>query len=423
MVPMSPAAASGPDYGILTNRFLSSKQWDRALATAFEWLGKEPENLQAHLVAAQSLINLDREAEAPTHLARVLAGNPENDFAHRLLSIVHFEGGRFKEADESIRKAISLDPNDEYHWHHLARMSYNQGDLGTAKKCAQKARELNPRDPNIQNLLILCEPDTPETAKTKIIHYEQILELDPENANVYNNMGAQYLEGLKDFAGAEECFRKALFFDPANKMFRRNLFLAIKHRDLVYRTLCAPKDFLFKIIAFFQDIRKKSLALYFLMITIWLLALRFVLGGLILWFTLVWPMIKVYEYLTVGDLRSRAGEVGARRGGLLGYRKWSVRLRLGLFAVCLITFWGMIFWVAATSNSANAKAKPEWVYAVLGFVMLAAGFAFLIYWVRRMIRNQRQAKAARNRARQVKAILEPAGGRSAWWQWFRTGSK
>jgi hypothetical protein len=44
-----------------------------------------------------------------------------------------------------------------------------------------------------------------------------------------------------------------------------------------------------------------------LLIPIWLLVLRFVLVGLLLWFMWVWPLTKVYEYLTIGDIQARAG--------------------------------------------------------------------------------------------------------------------
>jgi Flp pilus assembly protein TadD len=190
----------GQNYGILVQRFMSAGQWDRSLATALEWLSKEPENLRAHRSAAQSLINLDRTEEAGPHVEKVLAGNPGDDFALRLMAMVHFNADKFRLADESIHKAISLNPTDAYHWHQLAHLSYRQGDLATAKKSVARALELNPQDADILNLAILCEPNGPETAGQKIAQYQDALALDPENANIYNNMGVQYLDQLKRLA-------------------------------------------------------------------------------------------------------------------------------------------------------------------------------------------------------------------------------
>ena len=219
-------------------------------------------------------------------------------------------------------------------------MSYRQRDLATAKKCAEKARELRPRDPEILNLLIMCEPTGPDKASQKIQRYLEALELDPENANIYNNIGAQHLK-MKEFAKREECFRKALFFEPSSKLFAKNLLIAVKHRDVVYR-VCAPKDFLIKVASLVSRIGKQKLFVYLVMIPVWLVTFRFVACGLIFWCILVWPLVKVYEYLTIGDIRARAGELGARKGGLLGYRTWSLKLRLFLFAFILISFWATI---------------------------------------------------------------------------------
>jgi tetratricopeptide (TPR) repeat protein len=399
---MSSESNAGPNYGIMAQRFMSSKQWDRSLAASLEWLAKEPENLRAHRIAAQSLINLERTDEAEKHLVKVLAGNPADGFAHRLMSMVYFSRGAFQAADESIRKAISLNPTDAYHWHQLAHMSYRQGDLVTAKKCAERARELNPRDANILNLVILCEPNSQSTTAKKIHQYQEALALDPENANLHNNLGAQYLDHLKDYAKAEECFRLALFFDPSSKTFRKNLFVTVKKRDLIYRVLCTPKDWLFQAWNFLALTRKKNILLYILLIPVWLLTFRFILGGLILWFALVWPLTKVYEYLTIGDIRAQAGELGVRRGGFLGYRQWPVKVRLSIFAFVLIAFWGA---VAFFCMSNNPLADKDLAQGILGIFVFVGVLVFLGYFLKRKIKGGIKAWSARKRAKKMGSVF------------------
>ncbi len=391
---------AGPNYGILTQRFMSARQWDRSLATALEWLSKEPENSLAHRVAAQSLINLERTEEAGKHVEKVLAGNPNDGLAHRLMSMVFFKAGKFRRADESIRKAISLNPRDPHHWHQLAHMSYRQGDSATARSSVAMARELNPRDANILNLAILCGSDNPGAAK--IQQFKEALALDPKNANIYNNIGAQYLDKLKDYGNAEEYFRRALFFEPASKTFRKNLFITVKKRDLIYRILCAPKDWLLAVINFFTRMRKKSIWLFILMIPLWLLAFRYIIGGLLLWFALVWPLTRVYEYLTIGDIRARAGELGVRRGGFLGYRKWPLKIRLSIFAFLLISFWGGMASFFLGKNPLAGKAVGQ---AILGTLLFLGVLAFLVYYLRLKIKRGIRARAAGKRARQLQDVF------------------
>src|SRR5262249_14956395 len=145
-----------------------------------------------------------------------------------------------------IRKAISLDPNDAFHWYHLALMCYRQRDRASAKKFGSRALELSPRNADIMNLVAMCEPGDPENPQHKLTQYYAALELDPENAAIHNNIGAHHLDVTHDYHTAEDCFRRALFFDPSCKTYRTNLFVTLKHRDPIYRALRAPKDFLLR---------------------------------------------------------------------------------------------------------------------------------------------------------------------------------
>lgn len=415
---MSFEESTSPNYENLVRRFVSSGQWDRALSYSREWLAKEPENRFAHQAAAQALISLDRSLEAQTHVERVLAGDPQNDFAHRLMGMVHFAKGRFNQADESLRTAISLNPNDAFHWYQLGWIHFKQRDLVTAKKCAERARELNPRDADILNLLILCEPGGSEEPLQKIRRYEEALQYDPENSNLLNNIGAQHL-ALKDFARAEDCFRKALFFDPSAKLVRRNLFLVLKQSDRIYRLLRAPKETLLYSLNYIFGIRKKSLLLYLILIPFLWILIRFVLAGLLLWLMWVWPLTRVYEFLIIGDIRARAGELGARKGGFLGYRKWSVKLRLAIFASCLLVFWIGVPLLYIRTDFYRDPAHND---KVLGLITIVAVFGYLSYFLWSKIRNGINPLAARSRARRIDNLLNPARKKRSWWQFFRKDS-
>lgn len=400
---MSVAESSAPNFRLLISRFSGSGQWDRVLETAREWLAVDPENARAHLAAGQALLNLRRYPEADPHLRRALAGEPGNSVAYRFMSIAHFHANRFKEADEAIQKAISLSPEDHYNWYHLAWMFYRQGDRPAALKYAERARELNPLDSDVMNLLALCTPNDEAASGARLRQYRAALELDPENAEVHNNIGAHHLNA-KDYAAAEECFRQALFFDPGLKVARRNLFIAIKHRDRVYRILCAPRDWLIEGFNFFQRARRKNVWMYIALIPVWLISFRFLLGGALLWCLLVWPMVKVYEFLTIGDMRAQAGEIGGRRGGFLGYRKWPVPARLGIFASCLVGFWAglggfVYYWSGAGGGSETLE--------VIGGMMVFAALMFFVIWqLRSMLKRWRTQRLSRKREERLAGILE-----------------
>jgi len=408
---------NAPNYRILAARYTSSGQWDRSLETAREWLSVEPENIEAHLAAGQALVVLNRHTEAESHIAFVLAARPECDTCHRLMSAIHFSAGRHKAADESVRQAISIDPTDAFHWYHLALMCYRQGDRASAKKFGAKALELSPRSPDIMNLVTLCEPATSANADQRLAQYHEALELDPENAAIHNNIGAHHLDMTRDYGAAEESFRRALFFEPSDKTARSNLFITLKHRDPIYRALRAPKDFLVQGFSIAQKARQRSILLYILMVPLWIFAFRFLVVGLLLWCLFIWPLLKAYEYLTIGDIMSKAGEVEAHRGGILGYRRWSLKVRLSLLATFLAMFWGgtALLW-SKRDVLANSE---EWQMA-FGFCAIFGIIAFLMIAILRMAQKSRVEADARERAKKFAALLNPHQTKKPWWQFWQS---
>lgn len=387
MTPPAPAH----DREVLLLRLLESQQWDRVLAIAGEWLAEQPEDHRAHLGMAQALVNLRRQAEAEPHLARALARDPRDAFAHRMMAIVQFDLKNYDAADRAIRDAIALSPEDPLNWYQLAFMCHAQHDLKNGLKWAQRAHELAPGDPDIVNLLLLCGGE-PESGARGM---ETVLALDPEHALAHNNLGVEYLQ-QEDYARAEECFRRALMLQPTHKEVRRNLLITIKHRDFVYRVLCAPRDFLFWLckVTFGESGGERNAVERAMGILVWILIWKFVLVGFLLWLGFVWPLVKLYEFFVIGDLKKKAGEIGATRGGLLGYRRWPLALRLLGFALGTLGFW-MILYRFLWSPDAGEENRARAVTALIGVVCCGLVFWFGRHLLKLGIARFRAWKRAR----------------------------
>ena len=379
-------------------RLAASRQWDRLLEAAKAWLSEDPQSADAHRYAAQSLVNLRRHRDAEKHLQSLLASRPSDVLGHRMMSMVHFELRQFRKADESIQRAISISPNDALNWYHLARMAYLQQDKESGFRWISKARELAPDNSEIVNLYALCSGNI----EARLQSLKEALALNPGNANAHNNLGLYYLNIPKDYKQAEACFRSALALSPSLKTARSNLFKTIQHRDRIYRLLCAPRDFTYSLFKEFANRRGRSTVIGMLGVLLWIIFLRFVLGVLIFWFALVWPMVKVYEYLVVGDIRAKAGEAAARRGGIWGYRNWSLKLRMVLFGMLLSGFWCAMYFLLFRKSGASDVARSERV-AVVSIVAIIGLMIFVLTKILKRLFYRLQSWRRNRRLNQLEA--------------------
>ena len=296
-------------FATLLWRLIGSQQWDRALGVARDWLAEEPDCVEAHQPAAQSLVNLDRFPEAHDHAQRALAGAPHRAFLHRLASIACFHQGYKRPARHHAAEAIRLEPNDAMNWYHLGRMHYQDGQNALGAQHARHARELAPHNADILNLLALCEADGP---LPRIRLYEQALALDPENAVVHNNVGVHHLnhaQSAADYARAAGFFRRALEIDPTDAQARRNLRTTLREGDPVYRFLRWPRRFFDRITL---RIGRAWLQVFYALL-VWAVFNYAMLIAYGAWLVFGQPLLRSYEWLTEPDVRAQTGELGARR--------------------------------------------------------------------------------------------------------------
>jgi len=377
-IPGSPAQ----QFGTMLRRLLESRQWDRALEVAREWLSQDPENPDAHLAAGHALVNLQQYPAAEVHVAKALAARPNHGFALRLASIACFHQQKMAKADEHIQRAIELQPNDPMHWYQLALMRYRQGLLEAAEKHAKRALELQPENADTINLIAICQRGNP---RGQLAQYLRALEIDPENGVVHTNLGAYYLNSAHDHAAAEASFRRALQCDPTNRAAQQNLFAVLRLRDPMYRVLTWPRALLRR--ASWGGRDRTAMARIALLL-LWLILGRYFMALFAIWLMLVWPVVKAYETLTVGDIRAKAGVAGARRGGWQGFHRWPLAARLAIFALLVLSFWGGLFWLYE-----RGVLPPEWIIGVAVVALVAwYGQALPGWWKRR------RTRAAANRA-------------------------
>ena len=341
---------------------MDGRQWDRAMASSLQWLAAAPEDMDAHFAAGRCHLNLDNYAEAARHLNWVLQANPTDNYALRLLAIASFEMRDYKTADRAIEDALSLNPLDSWHWYQLGSMCQRWRDLEAAKLFLREAESLAPRESAIVKLQAFCEP---ECSMERLRLVRRALELDPEDPALHQEMGKFYFLVMRDFARAEACYRQALALAPTVKSYRAGLFAAVRHRDWIYACLSAPGRWLQKLVGWSIKLEKVPNILLVITFPVWLYAGMLLFSVTIAWGATFMPLAAAYEWLTLKDIATRAGELERPRRRWYLIRTWPFAMRMSL-----LTLFGLAVWTLAILWYADGEAGLLFPAFVVGGLMI-----------------------------------------------------
>ena len=225
------------------------------------------QDTRGELIRASTLLDLGRPGEARARLGAVLAAEPGNAFALRLLARCHHADGEMDRAIETARAAVAADPTSE-HGHRILANAYNSaGDRRAATaearealrlapeewRChwllaeclrhsdphaalppAQRARELAPNEADVHVLygVVVKQLGRGEEARAAYLH---ALSINPNLATAHNNIAVLDRANGR-WARALAGFRTSLRHNPQQKLARENLANTIV---LLLRRLCA----------------------------------------------------------------------------------------------------------------------------------------------------------------------------------------
>jgi Flp pilus assembly protein TadD len=209
---------------------------------------------RGELIRASTLLDLGRAGEAQARLGAVLAAEPGNAFALRLLARCHHATGDMERAIEVARAAVAADPGSE-HGHRILANAYNSsGDRFAATREAQEALRLAPEEWRCHWLLAECLRHTdpraalpaaerarrlaPQEADVHVLYgvvvkqlgrteearaaYLHALSINPNLATAHNNIAVLDRANGR-WARALAGFRTSLRHNPQQKLARENL--------------------------------------------------------------------------------------------------------------------------------------------------------------------------------------------------------
>src|SRR6267143_2231483 len=100
----------GRNFAPLADAYRKAGELDRAIDLCKAGLERHPDYVSAHIVFARCLIDQKNDAGASDVFRKVLALDPENVLALRILAEIAERGGRFDEAAEWLGRLLAADP-------------------------------------------------------------------------------------------------------------------------------------------------------------------------------------------------------------------------------------------------------------------------------------------------------------------------
>lgn len=207
-------------------------RFEMAEAELRQVLALEPDDAYAHavlslcLTAGRSLNDATSEAQQAIHLA------PDLDFAHYALAWVLHHRHRNADAVVAIREAVRLDPGDANYHALEAQIHLDEKRWQDALDAAERGLQQDSEHVSCTNLraIALVKLGRKSEAGATI---DAALSRHPDNALTHANQGWAFLEQSEPRKALEH-FREALRLEPGNEWARAGLVEALKARNVIY---------------------------------------------------------------------------------------------------------------------------------------------------------------------------------------------
>ncbi|NWG32132.1 MAG: tetratricopeptide repeat protein [Rhodocyclaceae bacterium] len=191
--------------------------------------------LQKRLDAAAVALVEGRLEEAQAIYGQILAEEPGHAPALHGLGVLHVRAGRPDAGEQCLRQAVEAEPESPRLLNDLGEALRLQGKKAEARAVYDEALRLDPEDAQLHNNLgALLLEDDPESARQ---HFLDAIRLAPEDPHAYNNLGV-LLEHQGRHADALACYEAAVTVDPAYQVALENhRALLGKHPELLEASL------------------------------------------------------------------------------------------------------------------------------------------------------------------------------------------
>lgn len=210
-------------------------RYDRAIPELKLHLSEEPQDAYAHAMLSLCYSNIDQYEDALKYSNESIGLMPDLDFAFYTKARAHLGLSNYKAAKAAIDEAINLEPFDADYYGLKALIYSDSSDWKKVLEFSNKGLGVNPEHLQCINSKAMAlrklnlRDEEAETLKTA-------LQDDPEDEFTHANLGWSYLE-KGDRNKALEHFHQALRINPEYGWAREGVLTAMKSKNIIYRTV------------------------------------------------------------------------------------------------------------------------------------------------------------------------------------------
>jgi GT2 family glycosyltransferase/Flp pilus assembly protein TadD/glycosyltransferase involved in cell wall biosynthesis len=201
------------------NELSQKGQIDRAVEIVLHAIGIAPEEKRLYLGLAETLLAAKRFQDAKEALNEMPPGNGNPEIEKALL-LGHAEEGleNYEAARACIEKVLGMDPEHASSLNLKGILAYRNNDHNSAEKYFKRAIASDPGYGESYTNLALLHLEA-EQAEEALGLFEKGFILSPADLDIANNYHA-FIEGLGDFARAENVARQAADLYPNNQKIK-----------------------------------------------------------------------------------------------------------------------------------------------------------------------------------------------------------
>jgi len=174
--------------------YIRAKDWQGLIQYATAATQADPNNAEAWACLGQTYgLDLNEWDKAVDPMKKFLALRPDSAPGWHALGVTYIKLKQYSDAVAAIKRAIQINPNQPHYWNNLAAAYAEGGAFKSAAVALDKEQALAESLNNKSVWYTLANGYAKLQAPQKAIPaYQQALQLDPDFAEAWTNLGAMY---------------------------------------------------------------------------------------------------------------------------------------------------------------------------------------------------------------------------------------